>query len=434
MKYRAYTLGCKVNQFETQALEGLLEERGIFPAQAGERADLVIVNTCAVTSESARKSRQALRRLKAENPDAVTAVCGCLSQLSREGIEELGADVVHGSGDKKHFFEDIMSALSRRERAVFVDEPFKRRIFEELPGGAFEGRARATLKIQDGCANFCSYCVIPYTRGRPRSLPKERCAAQCAALSEKGVGELVMTGIEISSYGVDLEPKSSLIEALEAMAAVSGAMRLRLGSLEPRVITREFAERLRATGKICPHFHLSLQSGCDRTLKEMNRRYDTRQFFEATEILREFFPECGMTADLIVGFPGETEEDFAKTLSFIEKCAFSSMHIFPYSARPGTSAAQLPGQLTNAVKTARAKRARELAERMEEAFLRSCVGKTLPVVFETCSDGVWEGHADNYALVQVMGEQGRGHAREIFITGLEGNALVGVSAQEQERE
>lgn len=425
MKYKTYTLGCKVNQFETQALEGKLRERGLIPAGEGGEADLVIVNTCAVTAESGRKSRQAVRRLKNENPGALLAVCGCFSQLSPEEIKELGADVVHGSGDKELFSEAVFKALKKREDSVFIDDPFSRRFFEDLPGGAVDGRTRAMLKIQDGCVNFCTYCVIPYTRGRVRSLPPDRCAARAGELAAQGFGELVVTGIEIASYGRDLEPKSSLADAVEAICAASGDIRIRLGSLEPTVVTEDFCRRLLETGKVCDHFHLSLQSGCDETLRAMNRKYDTARFYQSVELLRRHFPVCGLTADLIVGFPGETEEAHRETLNFIKKCGFSSMHIFPYSPRPGTKAAEMPGQLTHAVKARRAAQAQESAQRMEKAFLEGCLSKILPVIFESERDGLSLGHASNYAQVCVQGGQTRGLVENVKITGLRDKMLVG---------
>lgn len=427
MKYKAVTLGCKVNQFETQALESMLRERGMEPAGENETADVVIINTCAVTAESGRKSRQAIRHIIAENSGAVAAVCGCYSQLSPEDVEALGVAVVHGSGDKEKFANDIISAVQEKKKSEFIDDPFFRRGFEELHPGAVEGRTRAMLKIQDGCVNFCSYCIIPYTRGRLRSLPPERCAAQTAELARDGYREMVVTGIEVASYGRDLEPKKTLADAIEAIAGQAGDMRIRLGSLEPTVITEDFCQRLAATGKLCNHFHLSLQSGSDSVLWRMNRKYDTARFYEATELLRRYFPNCGLTADLITGFPGETEEEHRETLEFIKKCRFSSMHIFPYSIRPGTKAAQMTPQLTAAVKSARAAEAQKVADRMEQEFLLSCVGMTLPVLFETEHGGMSVGHAPNYAQVCIQEGQLHGLVKYVQITGVSGEMLVGLA-------
>lgn len=425
MKYKVATLGCKVNQVETKALEAMLEERGLSLALEGESPDLLVINTCAVTAESGRKSRQMIRKLRGEYPDALAAVCGCYSQLSAAEVSELGVGVIHGSGSKERFANDILKALDERQRLEWTDEPFSRRVMEELSGGAADGRTRAMLKIQDGCTNFCTYCIIPYTRGRVRSLPPERCAVQARALKEQGYKELVITGIEIASYGRDLNPKSVLAAAVEEIASNCGDMRLRLGSLGPTVITRDFCRRIKAAGKLCGHFHLSLQSGCDETLRRMNRKYDTARFLEACRILREYFPDCGLTADLIVGFPGETEQNHAETLVFIEKCGFSSMHIFPYSVRPGTKAAEMDGQLTAAEKTRRASSAKKLAERLERDYLSSCVGKTLSVLFETEQEDVSTGHAENYAQVCVSRGQLRGLVKSVQITGFSGKMLVG---------
>ena len=425
MRYIINTLGCKVNQYETQAMETLLRERGHEPAGEGESAELVIVNSCAVTAESGRKSRQALRRLMEHYPGAASAVCGCWAQVEPDAAEALGADVVWGSGDRRGFVEAAERAVLEKARARGIDKPFERRIIEDLPAGAFSGHARAYLKLEDGCQNFCTYCIIPYARGRVRSLPPERAAQEAAELAAKGYRELVLTGIEIASYGEDLPGGPGLADAVEAIAAA--APRLRLGSLEPTVVTEDFCRRLAATGRVCAHFHLSLQSGCDATLARMRRKYDTAEFFAVTERLRRYFPGCGLTADLITGFPGETEADHEATLAFIEKCAFSAMHVFPYSRRPGTPADKMPGQLTAAVKSRRAAEAHALAERMRGEYLASCVGKTLEVLFETEENGLSTGHASNYAEVSAPGTGLRGLVKNVQITGVSGQMLVGAA-------
>ena len=313
MRYIIATLGCKVNQFETQAMEARLQEHGHRPCAPGEIADAVIVNTCAVTAESGRKSRQLLRRLRDENPGAVLAVCGCYSQLSPEDAEEIGARVIFGAADRMDFVAAVEQAAEGGQGEKNIDQPFRRRSLEKLPAGALEGRTRAMLKIQDGCVNFCSYCIIPYTRGRLRSLPLADAAAETARIRAEGYRELVLTGIEVASYGVDLPGRPGLADCIETVAGEAGEMRIRLSSLEPTVITEDFCRRTAATGKLCRHFHLSLQSGCDRTLKAMNRKYDTAFFEERCRLLRLVFPGCALTADLITGFPGETEADHAET-------------------------------------------------------------------------------------------------------------------------
>lgn len=425
MKYIIATLGCKVNQYETQAVENLLRSRGHTPAAEGERADAVIVNTCAVTAESGRKSRQTIRRLAEENPGAVLAVCGCYSQLSPDSAEKLGADIVYGSGDRLKLVDDLERAAENGGSFRSVDAPFQRRNFEELPAGSFSGRVRAMLKIQDGCANFCTYCIIPYTRGRLRSLPLADMAREAAGLDAEGYRELVVTGIEIASYGVDLPGKPDLADAMETMAAAAPDMRLRLGSLEPTVITEDFCRRLAGTGSVCRHFHLSLQSGCSDVLRRMNRKYDAEEFFQKTVLLRRAFPGCALTADLIVGFPGETEEMHGQTLDFLEKCEFSRVHVFPYSRRPGTPADKMEGQIERSVKARRAGEASAAAQRTRQAFLDASVGQTLPVLFETCEDGMWCGHSDTYVMTMTEGDKLRGLVKNVKIIGVSGENLVG---------
>lgn len=426
MKYIISTLGCKVNQYETQAMETMLRDRGHERCAPGELADAVIVNTCAVTAESGRKSRQLIRRLRDANPGAVIAVCGCYSQLEPETARELGAEVIFGAADRAKLVDAVELAVAEGRGAYDVDKPFERRVFETLPAGALDGRTRAMLKIQDGCVNFCSYCIIPYTRGRLRSLPADEAAAETARLAAEGYRELVLTGIEVASYGADLPGKPGLADVICAVAAASGDMRIRLGSLEPTVITEDFCERTAAAGKLCRHFHLSLQSGCDRTLEAMRRKYDTAFFFAVTERLRRYFPGCALTADLITGFPGETEEDHAQTLEFIEKVGFADMHIFPYSRRPGTPADRMPQQCTAAVKSRRAAEAQQIAERMRAAYMQSCVGQTLPVLFESGDGSGSVGHSDNYMLVRVEREGLHSQLRDVRITGVSGDELEGV--------
>lgn len=414
MKYVISTLGCKVNQYETQAMETILQSHG---HESGSPADVVIVNTCAVTAESERKSRQVIRRLRDENPGALLAVSGCYSQINPDEAGEIGADIVWGTGDREGFVRAVEKGVSER----FVDDPFKRLDYEVLSGGAMDGRTRAMLKIQDGCVNFCTYCIIPYTRGRLRSISIEDAVSETERLESLGFKELVLTGIEVASYGADLPGKPGLADVICACAEVSGNMRIRLGSLEPTVITDEFCRRISKSGKLCSHFHLSLQSGCDKTLKAMNRKYDTSEFFDACCLLRKYFPDCGLTCDLITGFPGETEEDFENTLRFIEKCGFSSMHIFPYSRRPGTPADKMPDQCTNAVKADRAKRAKLVRDKMQREYLESCIGKTLNVLIETGG----KGHAENYALVKVAGNQAKNEIVKVKIEGIDKDTLYG---------
>lgn len=420
MKYAIATLGCKVNQFETQAIQSLLDERGHICTEAGD-ADIVIVNTCAVTGESERKSRQAVRRLRQENPGALAVVCGCASQLAQGDAGALCADVIYGTNDRAGLAEAVERLYFEKIGDINIDDPFRRETFELLPAGAIDGRTRAYIKIQDGCDNFCSYCIIPYARGRVRSLPLREAARQAEELSKKGFRELVITGIEIASYGKDLRNGETLSGVIAAIAQAAPKSRIRLGSLEPTVVTEEFCRELVMSGSVCPHFHLSLQSGCDETLRRMNRRYDTARFYESVERLRRHFPGCAVTTDLIAGFPGESDEEFEGTLSFIRKCGFSLMHIFPYSARPGTRAAELEGQVPKKLREQRAKAARAAAAAMREEYFASCVGKTLEVLFENESGG----HAGNYCEVRVTHGAVRGEMRRVLITGAGEDMLYG---------
>lgn len=425
MRYIIATLGCKVNQYESEAMEKLLAGDGHRPVRAGETAQVVIVNSCAVTAEGARKARQTLRRLGKEHPGAVLAVAGCWSQLQPEEAARLGAQVVFGTGDRRGFVRAVERAVEEGVTARCTDNPFRRQAFEELPAGAYAGHARAYLKIQDGCDNFCTYCVIPYTRGRVLSLPPDRCAAQAAALAAEGYREIVVTGIEIAAWGRDRRTGENLADALEAIANAAAGVRLRLGSLEPTVVTEELVRRLEPL-PVCPHFHLSLQSGCDATLARMGRKYDTARYSQSVELLRRAFPGCAVTTDLIVGFPGETPEEFEATLAFIRRTGFSAMHVFPYSLRPGTRAAAMPDQVDKAEKLRRAARAKKAAEAMGRQYRAACLGRTIPVLFEREAEGVCTGHGDNYVEVSAPGEGLRGLVKNVKITGMEGKMLVGV--------
>lgn len=359
MHYIITALGCKVNQYEAQAIETLLHAHGFTPAADGEPVDLIVVNTCAVTAEGGRKSRQMIRKLREEHPQALCAVCGCWSQLSPEDAASIGADVVHGSGSKQAFVDDILRALNEHTPVTCVDNPFQRFDFEPLPAGAAYGRTRAMLKIQDGCNNFCTYCVIPYTRGRIRSLPLDEMARQAAHLAQEGYRELVLTGIEIASYGRDLPGELTLADAVETVAAAAPQMRLRLGSLEPTVITGDFCRRAAATGQVCPHFHLSLQSGCDRTLARMNRKYNTTEFLACVERLRRYFPGCALTADMITGFPGETEDDQAAAVAFLSRSALQQCTCFRIPAAPARR--RTPCRSSSATRSSRRVRTRRSA-------------------------------------------------------------------------
>ena len=425
MRIALYTLGCKVNQYETQAMEQELTAQGHELVAFEEPADAYIINTCSVTTVSDKKSRQMIRRAKKMNPHAIVAACGCYAQTHTDEVAALGIDLVGGTGQRMEFLRQLLAAAEEKRQRVLVDDALRRREFEVLPAGGQMSRTRAMLKVEDGCRNFCSYCIIPFARGPVRSLPVAEAVRQTEQLAAEGYREVVLTGIEISSWGQDMAGEQSLIDLLEAVSEAAGDMRLRLGSLEPRTITEDFCRRAARLKNLCPHFHLSLQSGCDETLRRMNRRYDTARYLESVALLRAYFSGVAVTTDLITGFPGETEEEFEKTLAFLRRCAFAQIHVFPYSIRPGTRAAAME-QVPKSVKEARAARAGQVAAELHEKYLRSCVGQIFPVLFEQAGeDGCFVGHAPNYMEVAAAGENLHNCLRSVRITGVDGSVLKG---------
>ena len=416
MKFGFYTLGCKVNQYETQAMEQLLTALGHTVADFSQPCDGYIINTCSVTAVADKKNRAVIRRCRRENPGAVIGVCGCYSQHDPAAVEKLDVDVIGGSADREAFVQQMLFCMENRTRGKILDEALKRRHFEVLPAGGLEGRTRAMLKIQDGCCNFCTYCIIPYTRGPIRSAAASWAVAQAKHLADQGYRELVLTGIEIASWGRDLPEKPSLAALVEAICHAVPDMRVRLGSLEPRIVTEEFCSQLKALPNLCPQFHLSMQSGCDTVLLRMKRKYDTARYLESVRLLKKHFPGCAITTDMIVAFPGETEEEFRQSLSFIRECGFADMHIFPYSRRPGTPADKMPGQHSNAVKEARSRQAAAVAEEMSVAFRQSLVGKELEVLFEEPEGEHFTGHAPNYVKVYVTGEALHNQVHKVRVT------------------
>ena len=404
MKIGFYTLGCKVNQYETQAMEQILHERGIEVGTMKDACDAYIINTCSVTAVADKKNRAVIRRVRRDYPEAVLAVCGCYTQHAAQKLEGLGIDVVGGSGQRLEFLEKVLEAVETREKATVLDTALRRRSFEVLPAGGLDGRTRAMLKVQDGCVNFCSYCIIPYTRGPVRSAPLELAVEQAKQLAEDGFREIIVTGIEIASWGVDLPGKPKLETLLTEVCKAVPNLRVRLGSLEPRVITEKFCAAMAQLPNLCPQFHLSMQSGCDTVLERMKRKYDTARYLESVELLYRYFPGCAVTTDMIVAFPGETEAEFEESLAFIQKCRFADMHIFPYSRRPGTPADKMPGQHSNAVKEDRSRRAIAVAEGMNRAYREAMIGTKQEVLFEEEQDGLFAGHAPNYMKIYVKGK------------------------------
>lgn len=424
MKVAIYTLGCKVNQYETQAMEQELRRRGHTVVPFTADADAYVVNTCSVTAVSDQKSRQVISRARRTHPESVVAICGCYSQTHPEDVRALPVDLIAGTGDRMGFLDLLEQEMEDRRPLESLDRSFDRRTFELLSAGGLPNRTRAMLKVEDGCVNFCSYCIIPYARGPVRSLTLDHAAREAARLQKEGYREIVLTGIEISSWGQDLKNGTSLIDLIETVCTAALECRVRLGSLEPRTITEEFCRRAARLENLCPQFHLSLQSGCDDTLRRMNRKYTTDRYAESAELLRRFFRRPALTTDLIVGFPEETEEEFARTMAFIRGCGFAQMHIFPYSIRPGTPAAARP-QVSARVKEARAAAAAEAAGQMHREYLAGCVGERYPVLFEQEKNGRFAGHAPNYMEVFAKGADLHNKVRMVRVTGVEEEGLTG---------
>ena len=425
MKFAFYTLGCKTNQYETQAMERLLLERGQEIGSFDEICDGYVINTCSVTAVADKKNRAVIRRCRRDNPNAVIAVCGCYSQHDPEAVRALGIDVIGGSGNRQEFVDMLLDAARNHCHEERVDNALRRREFECLPAGGLEERTRAMLKVQDGCVNFCTYCIIPYTRGPIRSAPLELAVEQAKLLAQRGYREIVLTGIEIAGWGADLPGKPEVTLLIEEICKAVPDLRVRLGSLEPRVVTEDFCRRLSALPNLCPQFHLSMQSGCDTVLQRMKRKYDTARYFESVTLLRKYFPECAVTTDMIVAFPGETEEEFAESLAFIRKCDFADMHIFPYSRRPGTPADKMPGQHNNATKEARSRAAIAVAEEMSVGYRDRWVGRSLEVLFEEKDGEYFTGHAPNYVKVYAIGENLHNEIRTVTVTGVYRDGVVG---------
>ena len=425
MKFGFYTLGCKTNQYETQAMEQIFASKGHEIVPFDKKCDGYIINTCSVTAVADKKNRAVIRRCRKENPDAVIGVCGCYTQHDAPSVRALGVDVLGGSGGREEFVNMMLAAANEKAHMESLDNALRRREFEILPAGGLDGRTRAMLKVQDGCVNFCSYCIIPYTRGPVRSAPLELVVNQAKELAERGYKEIVVTGIEIAGWGTDLPGKPPMSTMLAAVCAAVPELRIRLGSLEPRVVTREFCETMAKYPNLCPQFHLSMQSGCDSVLERMKRKYNTARYAESVQLLREFFPDCAITTDMIVAFPGETEEEFAESLTFIQQCAFADMHIFPYSRRPGTPADKMPGQHNNATKEERSHRAIAIANEMNLAYRRALIGSVQEVLFEESVGGFDTGHAPNYIKVYVPATGRHNKIARVKITGLHDDGLLG---------
>ncbi|MBE7022964.1 MAG: tRNA (N(6)-L-threonylcarbamoyladenosine(37)-C(2))-methylthiotransferase MtaB [Ruminococcaceae bacterium] len=395
MTVKFITMGCKTNFYESQAMAELFRKRG-FEITEGQTADVFVVNTCAVTSIGAQKSRQQISKVKRKNPDAVVVAVGCLAQTDTASIEKIGVDVIvgnDGKGDVPRLAEEALDG----KKSVDCGDIMKVRRFEELCLVSSQSRIRANVKIEDGCDNFCAYCIIPYARGPVRSRSLEKIVEEVRLLAQNGYIEIVLTGIHIGSYGKDLKNGMGLIDVVEAVCGVEGINRVRLGSVEPVAVTDEFVERISRLPNLCPQFHLSLQSGCTETLRRMKRRYTAEEYFDAVQRLREKIEDVSITTDLMVGFPGETDEEFRKSYEFCKSIGFMQMHVFKYSVRKGTVAEKMENQVPEQIKEERSRRMLELSDRMKEDFYNSFKGRELEVLAETKTpDGRYHATAANY--------------------------------------
>jgi len=416
------TLGCKVNQYDSQAMLEKFQAAGYEQVDFDQKADVYVVNTCVVTAVGEQKSRQMLHRARRRSPGAELVAAGCLAQKDADKLRGLGVRLVVGNQHRARVVELLEEALREDQQLVAVED-ITRIPYEKLAISRQEGRCRANLKIQEGCDRFCAYCIIPYVRGSIRSRTPDDIREEAARLAGAGYREMILTGIHLSSYGRDLKG-ARLIDAVRATASAPGIERVRLGSLEPVAATEDFVKELAGIPQVCPQFHLSLQSGSDAVLRRMRRRYTAAEYLRAARLLQAAFPGCALTTDLLVGFPGETEEEFAQSLAFCREVGFARMHVFPFSRRAGTAADRMPGQLPRALKAERARAAIQLSDELSESFRRTLVGKKLPVLFETLEGEAARGHSPQ--MIEVTAPGGLpGETMDVLITGLQGEGLAG---------
>lgn len=428
-KVAFHTLGCKVNQYETEAMAELFEKDGYEIVHEDEIADVYVINTCTITNLGDRKSRQFIRRAKNKNPEAVIAVVGCYAQTAPEevmGIDEV--DIVIGTKDRSKIVELSHQVIEKREKINIVTDIMKQHEFEEMKIENIEGKTRAFLKIQEGCNQFCSYCIIPYARGPIRSRKLDAVLSEVEKLSKNGFKEVVLTGIHVASYGKDIG-EIRLIDVIEKVHEVVGIERIRLSSIEPTIMTKDFLDRLIKLPKVCDHFHLSLQSGSDSVLKRMNRKYTTKEYKKIAELIREYMPNVGITTDIIVGFPGETEEEFIETCKFVDDIGFSRIHVFPYSPRKGTPASRHKNQISGDIKHQRSKELIKIGEENTQKFNNKFIGTTLNVLFEeqAKSDSEFiEGYTTNYIRVLSKGSNSlEGKILPVKLENIQGDNLIG---------
>lgn len=429
-KVAFYTLGCKVNQYETEAMLEMFKKDGYVQVESEDYADVYVINTCTVTHMSDRKSRQYIRRMKKKNPDAIIAVVGCYSQVSPEEILEIEeVNLVMGTNERRQIVEEIKK-LDASQKASTVDDIMKVRAFEEIEINQTNGKTRAFMKIQDGCDRFCSYCIIPYARGgKVRSRDLESIVNEANKLADKGYKEIVLTGIHVASYGKDVtDANMNLLTVIKAIDEIENIERIRLSSVEPVLFTEEFVEEVSKMDKVCPHYHLSLQSGCDETLKRMNRRYTTKEYKEIVDRLRAHIPDVAITTDIIVGFPGETNAEFSVTNKFLEEIELSQMHVFKYSPRKGTPAATMENQIDPQMKQLRSDKLIALGHTNFKKFASKYEGKEVEVLFEhRMKDNKFEGLTTNYIRVIVDSEKDiQGQILKVKITKVNNEFVEGI--------
>lgn len=418
------TLGCKVNQYDTQMMRDLLESQGHTSVPFQSYADCYIINTCSVTNMSDRKSRQMISRCKKLNSNAIIVVCGCFAQLSPQAVADIeNVDIVLGTANRKYILKYLNEYIENKKKIIAPADLKKEITLVNEEIRSFNEKTRAILKIEDGCQNFCSYCIIPFARGKIRSKQPSDILKELHSLKKSGYQEVVLTGIHLASYGKDLD-SLSLCDAID-LACEQGFERVRLGSLEPIIITKDFLQSISKNKNLMPSFHLSLQSGCNNTLKRMNRRYTTDSYEDAVKLLRKYYPNSSITTDIIVGFPGESENEFLQTLDFVERIAFSKIHIFPYSVRKGTKAATMPEQISSNIKTERVKRIELVEQKLRIKFMNAHIGKTLPVLFEQNKNGMCEGYTENYLSVLLKTDEDlSGKILDVRIVGTDGEKLL----------
>ena len=435
MKVAFYTLGCKVNQYETNGMIQEFLKRNYEIVLFHEKADVYIINTCTVTNMSDKKSRQMIRRTKELNSESIVVAVGCYAQVAREKLEEMKEiDLILGVNEKNKIVDYIEEYLQEKKKIEKISDVMKQIEYSDFGEVEYSEKTRAVIKIQDGCDRFCSYCIIPYARGRVRSRKPENVVKEIRKIAKKNIKEVVLTGIHLASYGKDFKEEYHLIDLLEEINQIEGIERIRLGSLEPTLITEEFVKRLRKLEKICDHFHLSLQSGCDETLKRMNRKYSTEDFRIIVNRLRENYKEVALTTDIIVGFPGETEEEFKKTYEFLQDIHFYKMHVFKYSPREGTKAAIMEDQVDGNRKEIRSNKLIEMSNKNEKDDNEKYLGKKLFVLFEEKDGEYIKGHTTNYKVVKVKTEDIKieNEIKEVEIIGEDGLELIGCMKEEKE--